>query len=199
MMIPIKDRVREMGKTVWRKPSNSEIELVSRTVQHKDSKVLRTCRMMLCAITLLVLLSILLIVFNHGIYHGYNLLYLFCLGIGILSCLVYIILKMPKCLCRLKNTDTGNFLVCDTKVVSKNSTHRQHKGMMIHTYTLEVKMIHSQKGGDQDKRTFKVDQFDYEHSPVGGKGIIVRYDVNLDLKPFFSPDYYPIIHNTSET
>ena len=184
-----------MEKTVWRKPNSSEIELVSRAVHHTDSKVLRTCRIMLCAITFLVLLSILLIVFNHG----YNLLYLFYLGIGILACLVYIILKMPKCLCRLKNSGNGNFLVCDTRVVSKNASHRQHKGMMIHTYTLEVKMIHSQKGGDQDKRTFKVDQFDYEHSPVGGKGIIVRYDVNLDLKPFFSPDYYPIIHNTSET
>lgn len=180
----------ESYESMWRKPNAKEVKLVSRQV-HIDADYHKSLiKIATIALVFFSVVSIVVFFFLGGI-NNENESWFATASIFIVVCSVYLVFILPKFIIKPRWTDSGRFVVTDTYVISKEKhKNRSRSGDTVYSYLIKVKVVASNRGGDNDYRTYRVDSFDYNYASVGSPGIIVRYDVKLDGRPFMWMDHY---------
>lgn len=184
------ESINDTYESLWRSPNDEEIEYVSGLVQIDADYHKPLIKIAAAVIIILSVISAILIIVSRGNYSD-ALTGLLLFAVCIVFCTVYLCVMTPRVRFKPKWANEGRFVVADTRVVSKEIYEgRTKSGNKICSYYLKVKLVDSSQGGDNDYRTYRVDSFDYRCASVGSPGIIVRYDTNLDGRPFMWMEHY---------
>ncbi|MBP5331731.1 MAG: hypothetical protein J6Y89_07765 [Lachnospiraceae bacterium] len=173
---------------IWREPDGDEIKLVSRSVKAVYEEKRPLIRAAIFAAAFFTMIFFLIIIWG-GI-NDQTEVWLAFMALPVVISVFYLVVTYPRLSFKLRNSENGRFLVTDTRVIAREQNEVRYRGGRNYSYNIKVNVVLSREGGENDYRTFIISASDYRRTSIGDPGILVRYDTELDGRPFLSVDHY---------
>ena len=175
-------------ESIWREPDEDEIKLVSRSVKAVYEEKRPLMRAAIFAIAFCTMIFLLIIIWG-GI-NDQTEVWLAFMALPVVISVFYLVVTYPRLSFKLRKSENGKFLVTDTRVIAREQNEVRYRGGRNYSYNIKVNVVLSREGGEADYRTFIISASEYRRTSIGDSGILVRYDMNLDGRPFLFIDHY---------
>ena len=174
----------------WREPNQEELSSVTSFVSVGREFDLDTYTKVFKVSTIILVFSI-LIAIAFGMWRNTDDIISLCgVDFFVVTANIFSVFGIVKCKRILKVINSGDILVSDAVVVNKEKVFDRKKRNVLYYY-VKVRVVDSNRGGDKDYRTFKLDNNYIARLSIGSHGLMVRYDSNMDGYPIMYIEFVP--------